>query len=107
MNTASKAVRITAETHPELIREAKEGLKSAPSFAQAMRLTGFTATPLRDAEHDAALREYCRRDAELCMRVQDAIGLGRFSLWSPPAYVAQHPERVHVAPDGTQHHYKT
>jgi hypothetical protein len=61
----------------------------------------YTIQPLAP---DPAIEEYCRLDAELTrMLFERASG---FCFWSSPAYIAQHPERVHVDADGFQTHYK-
>ena len=64
----------------------------------------LTVTPLPD---DEAIREYCRQDAEFCRQVAAEISIFGCCLWSPPDWIANNPGRVHVAPDGTQTHYKT
>ncbi len=61
--------------------------------------------PCTGPSHDA-IEAYCLLDVQLTAQVYEAIGPGRFSFWSPPAYIQQHSERVRVDPDGYQHHYK-
>jgi hypothetical protein len=51
-----------------------------------------------------AIREYCRRDAELTLEIDRAFS--GFCFWASPQWIADNPGRVWVDDSGYQHFLK-